>query len=357
MRKIIVAFAFLLVCASVSAQYGDDTGFRGQWESPGRNWQYFALVAVLVCIGFNTLVYMFGEAFHLENMKRWAKAEFLQVSASSLMILFVVELLFGATGAFEFVSTQVIGEGSTFNCGGQEKTVAELGGPIEAVKCRIQENIYEIDTAYNDIYQKNFKMEARTAACYVLFGTPVFCGSWNLDWWKRVEQAHLLGDKIVPLQVALHGQYALATYIANNMLGVFLPLGIIFRIFPLTRGVGGLFIAIAIGFYFVFPIMSVILDPTFVKAQGRPSAVMQDPDACYVGFRGVSVLINSIPQNEEDSIVVDYNNYSQALARLTVKIMFYPFVALALALIFVRAAAPLLGGDTGEIMRMVAKLT
>ena len=31
-------------------------------------------------------------------------------------------------------------------------------------------------------------------------------------------------------------------------------------------------------------------------------------------------------------------------------------VALALALIFVRAAAPILGGDTGEIMRMVAKL-
>ncbi|VVB58707.1 Uncharacterised protein [Candidatus Anstonella stagnisolia] len=355
--KISFAFALLLLCASASAAWGDDTGFRGQWDPSGRNWQYYALVAVLVCIGFNALVYMLGTAFHLENMTRWAKAEFLQVSASSLMILFVVGMLFGVSGTVEYLQNWVIGQGSTVLCSGKNVNVMDSGGPIEIVKCKLQEHITNLDNMYNDIYKKNLKMEARTATCYILFGMPVSCGDWNMEWHKKVEQAHLLGEKIVPLQVALNGQYALATYIANNMLGVFLPLGIILRIFPITRGVGGLLIAIAIGFYFVFPVIFVMQDPTFVKAAGRPSAIMQDPDMCFAGFKGVSILINSIPQSEDDSISMDYNNYGELLAQLTVKIMFYPFVAFALALIFVRAATPLLGGDTGEIMRMIAKLT
>ena len=36
--------------------------------------------------------------------------------------------------------------------------------------------------------------------------------------------------------------------------------------------------------------------------------------------------------------------------------MFYPFVALVITLIFIRAMTPLLGGDTGELMKMVARL-
>lgn len=367
MRGKMLALAMLLALAqlALAQTYGSDTGFVSNWD--GRNWKTYALIAVLICIGFNTVVYMLGGAFGIDSMKRWAKGEFLQVSASALIILFASVLLFDANnGVFAYIEDQVVPTGSTITCQGKTFGVFEPGGtfagatagggPIEAFKCKLQENIYNLDSLYNGIYKSNEGIEKAASACYLLFGMNVYCGSWDIGVHQQVEQAHLLGEKIVPLQVALHGQYALATYIANNMLSVFLPLGIILRIFPITRGVGGLLIAIAIGFYFVFPLSFVMLDPSFVKVEGRPSATLQDPTMCYPGFKGSAVLINSVTAGQ---LVATFESYAAAgdlLSQLTVKIMFYPFVAFALALIFIRAAAPALGGDTGEIMRMVAKL-
>lgn len=364
----LIALGLLLLSQLALGQYGSGEGFSANWES--RDWKQYAIMAALACVGFNTLVYMLGVAFNLDNLKRWAKAEFLQVSASALIIVFASVLLFDASnGVFKYIEDQVIGAGSTIVCqgyefgifddqgqGGSFTSATAGGGPLEAFKCKLQENIYALDTMYNYIYKRNKDTESAASACIMLFGMNVDCGSWHLEMHQAVEQAHLLGEKIVPLQVALHAQYTLAVYIANNMLSVFLPLGILLRIFPLTRGVGGLLIAIAIGFYFVFPIAFVMLDPSFVKAEGRPDSTLQELGACYPGFKGSAVLINSIDANWIGGSFAAYSSAADKLAVLTVKIMFYPFVALALALIFVRAAAPILGGDTGEIMRMVAKL-
>ena len=242
-------------------------------------------------------------------------------------------------------------------CSGEARSVKGMGGPIAAMECKLQEHINEINKMYNDIYTANLNAERKESTCVILFGTQVWCGSWDMAIHKSVEQAHLLGEKIVPLQIALHAQYALAMYIANNMLSVFLPLGILLRIFPFTRGVGGLFIAIAIGFYIVFPVMYVLFDPSLVRAEStRPSALMQDPDMCFVGFKGSVVVLSDIPTVVRASGAL-YTEAGSRLAQLTVNILFYPFIALALTLVFIRSAAPLLGGDTGDIMRAVAKLT
>ena len=44
------------------------------------------------------------------------------------------------------------------------------------------------------------------------------------------------------------------------------------------------------------------------------------------------------------------------LYELTIAILFYPFIALIIALIFVRATAPLLGSEAGDFMKMVSRL-
>jgi hypothetical protein len=42
--------------------------------------------------------------------------------------------------------------------------------------------------------------------------------------------------------------------------------------------------------------------------------------------------------------------------QMNIAIFFYPFVSLVLTLIFIRFAAPLLGSDAGDLMRMVARI-
>jgi len=44
------------------------------------------------------------------------------------------------------------------------------------------------------------------------------------------------------------------------------------------------------------------------------------------------------------------------LAELTVGIIFYPFVALSVTIVFINTVAPILGGDAGEIARAVSKM-
>ena len=193
--------------------------------------------------------------------------------------------------------------------------------------------------------------------CYYLFGVPVWCGAWDLPTHQRVEQAHLLASKMTDISVSLNAQYVLAEYVQKNMLTVFLPFGLVLRIFPLTRGVGGLFIALGVGFFFVWPTFFMLTDPTFIKVNNPPDQPRQE-GICFTGFRGSSVLLSGIVTvggtGQQSDIALASG--LDLVYTMTIGTVFYPFVALALTLIFVRAMTPLLGGDMGELMKMVSRL-
>ncbi len=362
----------LMPHADDAAQFRNEAGqsFQSSFEN---NWQGIAIVAIAAGIFFNALVYMAGMALEAENLKRYARAEGLQITASALIIFFAVSLLYTLTnGAGQSLSAlsfmgEVIGSGSVIHCNAEQVKADNYNyniwkdygfgrGPLAAFKCKVQEKITALDTAYSNLYNANMGPEKSLSICYMLFGAPVWCNSWDLSQHQKVEQNHLLTSKIVGLLMPLHAQYTLAEYLQQNMLAVFLPAGLVMRIFPFTRGLGGLFIAIAVGFFFVFPTFFVLTDSSFVKSDTQPVA---DTTAgmCFSGFKGAAVLqsiANSQAAATEGSLAA--MNTTELLYQITIGAMFYPFVALVLTLIFVRALTPLLGGDLGELMKMVARL-
>ena len=183
----------------------------------------------------------------------------------------------------------------------------------------------------------------------------MYCGDWNLALHKQVEEAHLIATKIVSLLVPLHALFVIAQYLQSNMLSVFLPAGLVLRIFPLTRGVGGLFIAMAIGFFFIFPTFVVLTDPSFVKVDA--TAPNMQSGMCFSGFTGATTLLSGIDMSgsiSQSSLAIAQG--TDLVFQITIAALFYPFISFVLTLIFIRAATPLLGGDTGEIMKMVARL-
>ena len=382
MMKRTTAFAFALLLAISLAHAGDGfTDFSQKagksfesklgppsGVSPGGSWWGLAIVAITIGVLFNALIYMMGAALESESLKRHAKAEGIQVTASALMIFFAVSLLYtlsnGSLSALSFMR-DMIGSGSTIRCaadgvpGGTYNIWVDYGygpGPLGAFKCKVQEKINALDATYRDIYNANMGPEKSLSMCYMLFGAPVWCNSWDLSQHQKVEENHLLAAKIVGLLMPLHAQYTLAEYLQQNMLAIFLPAGLVLRIFPFTRGVGGLFIAIAIGFFFVFPTFFVLTDSSYVKADAQ---AVSDNTAgmCFTGFKGAAVLqglANSQAANTQGSLA--NMNATERLYEITIGTLFYPFVALVLTLIFVRAMTPLLGGDLGELMKMVARL-
>ncbi|MFA6328606.1 MAG: hypothetical protein WCY41_04115 [Candidatus Micrarchaeia archaeon] len=372
---LLAAFVFLFLAQFAFAE-SDFDGYaskqRAYFQNRVDSWWSMAITAILICIAFNTLVYMLGTTLESQEIKNYAKAEFLQVSASSLMIFFAVALLFQVTdggsndvSAFGFMGDLLGNGASSISCtaanGGRFylwKGDSQFGqGPLAAFKCKLQEKISALDDAYAKIAKNNQKTERLASTTYYLLGVPVWCGDWDLSIHKEVEQAHLIASKIVDLSVSLHAQFVLAEYVQKNMLTVFLPLGLVLRIFPLTRGVGGLFIALGVGFYFVWPAFFLLSDPTFVKASNPASQPLQE-GICFSGFRGSAVLLAGIVTTTVDGEPSDLSvvEGKELVYTMTIATMFYPFVALVLTLIFVRAMTPLLGGDMGELMKMVSKL-
>ena len=354
----------LLLSPLAGAGFDDFKGQQGKTFSDRLtgDWMGLATIAVAICIFFNLLVYMAGFALHSEHLKRYAKSEFLQVSASSLMIFFSIALLYQISSSGIDFMGDVLGAGaSSVSCAAMPTGKFELwqdskfgSGPMGAFKCKVQEKITALDKAYDNVFNSNMAQERLESLCISLFGAPVYCWSWNLELHQKVEEAHLVATKIVSLLVPLHAQYSLAEYLQRNMLAIFLPAGLVLRVFPLTRGVGGLFIAIAIGFFFVFPTFIVLTDPTFVKVD----EVQKDQQAgkCFTGFTGSAVLLASIDTGSMQQSAIATASGAELVYQLTVGALFYPFVSLVLTLMFIRAATPLLGGDTGEIMRMVSRL-
>jgi hypothetical protein len=375
---LLTVFAILLIVPLVSSSANGPSPFEGYltkqyayFENRLNGWWDLAVLAILICISFNTLVFMLGFALESQEIKNYAKAEFLQVSASSLMIFFAVALIFEVTSAgspvsgFDFMG-DLLGNGmSSISCAAAQsgrfyiwKGEADFGqGPIGAFKCKLQEKINALDAAYASVSSANLPVEQFTSICYYLFGVPVYCGDWDMAYHKRVEEAHLVASKIVDLQVALHSEFVLAEYVQRNMLAVFLPFGLVLRIFPFTRGVGGLFIAMGVGFFFVWPTFFLLTDPTFVKVNNPPSQEMQQ-GMCFTGFRGSAVLLAGVVTaggagQQSDLAIVQGKDL---VYQMTIATQFYPFVALVLTLIFIRAMTPLLGGDMGELMKMVSRL-
>jgi len=368
-RKHIALAAFLLAIAGAGLAFaetpteaygrGYEAAYGARLGSSG-DWMPMAIAAVMICILFNVLLYMMGKVFESEELARYANSEFLQVSASSLAIFFAVALLFGQDTNVFLLMGQVLGTGSSIDCaaspsGTGKFTLWHDGGPIDAFKCKTQEKITALEAAYDKTYAANLPVERLLSTCISMFGAPVFCWSWDLSFHKSVETAHLICTKIVGLLIPLHAQYALAEYVSQNMLAVFLPLGLVLRVFPLTRGVGGLLIAVAIGFFFVWPTFFILTDGSFVKADARGGESMQ-PGMCFTGFNGVATIVSVVDNGGGQASELASASGASLVYQISVAAMFYPFVALVITLIFIRAATPLFGGDMGELMKMVGRL-
>jgi hypothetical protein len=369
------ALFLLLLAPSLSAQAPSDFSWansgaqqvattQAHFQAPNASnsyaagdWFRLAMLAILICLFANALVFVFAKAMHSTTAERFAVSEFYQVSASAIMILVVVTLL---TQAFAFLQISgILPAGTTTTCYGTSGLNVWQLGPPAVIQCHIQEKITYTEGLLQQAKALNRNVESLTTLCLYVMSVQAYCGDWDSSLHKQMESAHLLANKIVPIGVGLHAQYSFIAYLARNMLSVFLPLGILLRIFPGIRGIGGLLIAISIGFFFVFPIAYLLLDP----ATSRPNPADLLPSAntapapCFSTFSGAVSMITQMATTKKLTVATpDASELGQELAKLQTEAFIIPLAALAITLLFIQTAASLLGGDAGEIMHFIAKV-
>lgn len=217
------------------------------------DWQPLALTAVMASLSALAIMYAIGHAFDINQLKFLAKEELVQVVGTGLLIA-------------GFASFQLY----------LENISADLGGGMTIVDLAKQ-NLASINNELSNTnnvlanFAKHIGKES-SRSVYCSFSAIGFnlasCGSFST-----------LGG---PLPLAFS---ALATGIgeiatlrtildfgagtSSLVFTLFFPLGLFLRTFKLTRGAGGLLIAIAITFYLILPYSIVFVNQTIESTRNN----------------------------------------------------------------------------------------
>ena len=364
-RRTLVFFAFLsilLAVNTVSAQ-GDvgtiiqnaNTTFNDMMNSS--MWLPIAFAVLLVTFMLTTIIYVIGYGFNAEEMKRWAKMEYMQIVATLLLLAFIVvgmavgwAVLAGVTQKMVEISFM---KGMMTTGGWSDLT----GEPFAVSEIYIRNVINCEKKAYGALYTAAFFLEPLEKHSMDVAGAGDPVHGWYLT--GLINLIHSAQTNLTYGLIMGYFQIELLRFIEVAMLTVFLPLGLILRTFPVTRGTGGLFIAVALGFFFVFPISYIVtlasIDySSFCKVAETDIPNELKETSCYTSPSDIT-----FQKGQESAVVAWTDNLVMKLHNTLFIILvgaFSMLYALIITITFIRATSYVFGSDLAEIGRGLLKL-
>jgi len=167
------------------------------------------------------------------------------------------------------------------------------------------------------------------------------------------------------LALAGYFQINLLQWIEASMFAIYLPLGILLRSIPFTRGGGAAIMAIAITSYFFYPFF---LGLFYFNGPQLPYTCSVDfefepadpiPDESKKCPLDPTAVVSLIEGDDDDNFisgpkipVLDVSGMS----RIRMYTYYYPFLAMLICVIVVRALAQILGGNISDIGRGMVRV-
>ncbi|MFH1785710.1 MAG: hypothetical protein ABH842_04745 [Candidatus Micrarchaeota archaeon] len=332
------------------------------WQS---HWIFLCLLAVMTSIAIYNILLMIARAFSIRELENYAKSELLQSAANGFMAIFFLLIL---GGALEVAGNTIHG---TINCRGEsiniENTATDTSNTVmdqayDGIRCKIQEKALALAEAQEGIldgsagsetYNTFFLLDLQLSALGITF----FQGGWVTSYYQRAERLRIANNLLTNMLITLNAQAELIRYIQNNMLGVFIPLGLLLRSFYFTRGAGALMMSIGIGFYYIFPVFYVLLDPSFVPAPPpiENTQTVQD-QYCYPTMSTAVSVLTSMNSGEGGSSGLALGDVKSELSKVYSQLILHPLIAFFLTMVFVRYIMTVLGADSTDLTKMFSKV-
>ncbi len=348
----IAVFIPLVFADKATSEILNKGEFLPSWEGgPDWGWLPLCMLAIMVSAFFNGLIYIIGKALSSQNLQRYSISEMLNTAATAVMVVILIAAL---TEALDFAG----GMGS-IKCGPDNAVIKQ---PIDADMCRTNEFLVKLNEKYKYVREADHFPEIQYSLMVTALGVPIYSGAWMQEYiFKEVETYHSIAYICVNLMIALSAKMFMLEYIKQNMLAVFLPLGIILRTFHFTRGIGAFFMSIGIGFYFVYPTVCFIMDSGFTAASAEPNLPnIISTGMCNIPMFGSfsfgSAALQTGSTSGSAAEISLSNDLASFVADIQATLLYNNFVAFAIALTFIRFATTILGGDITPFLGMVGKL-
>ncbi len=328
------------------------------WEttipSLGTSGMQFALLVVLTIIFTISILYMISIALRGERMRRWLIGELMQAFASVLIIFGLVALATFLTGAAYGLGTIQCAMPADINWGIGTGSIP-VDTPLEYVACKFKLIDDQLNVLYYDVTRMNMHAERMLWSCWIFFGVEIQCG-WDKH--PLVESLHALAYKIIQYRMGLQSALVLVNYMLDWLLPLFLPIGVILRAIPFTRGAGGLLIALVLGFYFVFPMVFTLADLLLSQQLNKPDMEFIDVNAnqCVYSDLAGAMGVYAADSSMVHQMALTVSTIRSMLVALVLQALLAPLMALAVTILFIRAFSPLLGSDSYMVMYGISKM-
>ncbi len=307
------------------------------------SWEPVILLAAFTTFLFVTILYMFSFVFNLQPLKQWCKSEYAQVLVTFLIAIFLIALItWGIPVTMQFT-------GSTMGAVGMAGYPSGIAlEPFEIARAYTNTTINCATGVYRWIYYINSFVEVGESINLDIGGSEAAM-AWHLS--GIVGAFHIIENRLTYVMLIQYMFYRLLDFFQATMFTFFLPAGLILRTFPLTRGVGGFLIALAIGGYIIFPLAFVVV----VALQGNIAS------SCTVNFNalpGIQRCGDSLTDAYATQEYVRQNlplitgymqDASNKVAMIFLQSVFFPLVALIIFFTFVRQTSSLMGADLAEL--------
>jgi hypothetical protein len=324
-------------------------------------WMPMVLLAAATIFFAYTALYMLARAFKFEAVEKAAMAELFQAFFTIFLAVVIIEVL-----GLSFTMLNTIAGNGQITCDVYGKISITDAGPIEAVRCRLVEKASIISDLYEKMMNSAREPFNDFYASWGILGLPVYTfGSYIYQTtpsrlYYEVESYRFLNSTITTLLIGLNGYLAAIDYVKNSMLTLFLPIGLVLRAVPFTRGIGAFFISLAIGLYIIYPFLFFMTDPTFVNTgPSYADATVKSPVTLWPSFQGAVALSTLGPQTSAASAAYNLTNVKQladSLKSLYYFLIIQPIVVLSITLIIMRYMTYLFGGEGQELYRLSMKV-
>ncbi len=322
------------------------------------SWMSVVILVYLINLIMLGIVYMFSRILSTPSLESKVKEEVLQLVSSALLIAMLgVFISMGDLYVSGIPLDQYLGQ-----------PLAKIIGQQGSV------SVFDVDYAYLIALESEIKSAISSLVSsvrsvewffnmylgFIINGLNVPISSQSLiNFWNDMLKNYVIAEQYMWLGVTGYFIINLLLWVESSMLSVYLPLGLVLRMFPPTRAGGATLIAMVVGLYFIFPYMLAYLylsgpgldvdvnGPTGNSNSDEIKVCPLDPFAIDVLYEPTNIqsLSNRIS-------ITNLNGFN------TIRLygFYYPLVAFVSTLLISRSLAQVLGGDLGGMGRSILRL-
>jgi len=256
------------------------------------DWYSVSILAVLILLFTIALLYMLAEGFELQHLKITLRDEFVQALITIFLVLGLTSFIWSTenfilpalavTAHIDPVSSPI----NTMSCP-QAWDVNPLTGvtafhPFAFAQCytdTIKLTLSDFTGKLESLAVSVGFASSVTTYCQVLGGTLGFAITSMRYVGSTQGTLGLAMTALTTAQITMHAQSLLLS-LSQQFLVFLLPLGAIMRTFRPTRSAGGALIAIAVGFYIVYP-LTVLVDYSMIRDRALMDSIPPGSNPYY----------------------------------------------------------------------------